>query len=354
MRKIKIGIIGCGCIARSGHIPEYLANGGAQIAYFCDSKLESAESCVSDYGCGIAVDDYRTVLLDPDVDAVSVCTPNLMHGIVSIEAMRSGKHVLCEKPAAKTYEEALEMQRVHRETGKIMNIGMVCRFNRSVNRVRSRIAAGELGEIYHVFVNFRAFRSIPGIGGAFTNRSISGGGVLIDWGVHRLDQVMYCLGDPKPLTVSAQTFSKLGLDMENYKYRSMWSESTKNTSGVYDVEDSVCALIRTEGPVITLEGAWAQNIDEEEQYLDFLGTKGGIRLFYGGGYRFYTVRNGQFCTEEENLSSDDMYQMQIDSFLECIRTGNGDRNCIDNVILTSEIMQAVYDSSERGREVVLS
>lgn len=122
--------------------------------------------------------------------------------------------MLCEKPAGRTYEEVSEMQKVQHETGKVLNIGVVNRFNAGVNLIKKYIDSGKLGEVYHVYVSFRAHRSIPGLGGAFTTKVISGGGVLVDWGVHYLDIVMYCCGDPKPLTVSGETFTKLGVDIK--------------------------------------------------------------------------------------------------------------------------------------------
>ena len=126
-------------------------------------------------GCGTAIVDYRDALNDPEVEAVSVCTPNKAHTTITIDALRAGKHVLCEKPAARTYAEAKLMQEVQHETGKTLNIGVVNRFNTAVNTIRERIAAGELGEVYHVYVSFRAHRSIPGLGGAFTTKEIAGG-----------------------------------------------------------------------------------------------------------------------------------------------------------------------------------
>ena len=155
MSKIKVAVIGCGCIARSAHIPCYMEAQDAEIKYFCDIIPEKAQSCVDEYGCGAAITDYKIALQDPEVEAVSVCTPNLMHSVISIDAMRAGKHVLCEKPAARIYSEALEMQKVQRETGKVLNIGVVCRFHEAVNQVRQKILDGELGEVYHVFINFR-------------------------------------------------------------------------------------------------------------------------------------------------------------------------------------------------------
>ena len=170
----------------------------------------------------------------------------------------------------RSYDEALKMQEVQHETGKILNIGVVNRFNDQVNRIRSYIKEGRLGEVYHIYLSFRSHRSIPGLGGAFTTREIAGGGALIDWGVHFLDLVMYCMDDPRPVTVSGETFCRLGKDIEGYTYKDMWA-GPPDPAGVYDVEDSVAALIRTDGPVLTLHGAWAQNIGETEMLVDFMG-----------------------------------------------------------------------------------
>ena len=167
-KKVVVGVIGCGCIANAAHIPSYMNNPDVVIKYFCDIIPERAEQAVSQYGCGIAVTDYHDVIGDPEVEAVSVCTPNRMHPVIAMDALRAGKHVLCEKPAARTYAEAKEMQAVQHETGKVLNIGVVNRFNTAVNKIRELISAGTLGEVYHVYVSFRARRSIPGLGGAFT------------------------------------------------------------------------------------------------------------------------------------------------------------------------------------------
>lgn len=352
MSKVKIGVIGCGSIANAAHIPSYMNCPDAEIKYFCDIIKERADKAVEDYKCGTAVEDYHVILDDPEIDAVSVCTPNLMHKIISVDALRAGKHVLCEKPAARIYSEALEMQKVAHETGKILNIGVVCRFNAQVNEVRRKIQAGELGEIYHVFINFRSHRSIPGIGGAFTTKSIAGGGVLIDWGVHRIDQVMYCLGDPQPLSVCGKAFCELGKDIPNYAYRGMWSEQTKDINGTYDVDDSVTAFVRTTGPIISLEGAWAQNIEQEENYIDFLGTKGGIRLSYCGDFVEYRVENKVFIKAENKFDGDNMFQNEINEFVKCVQTGEKIRSNIDYAVLTSRILQGIYDSSDQGKEIV--
>ena len=227
---------------------------------------------------------------------------------------------------------------------------MVNRFNDGVNRIKKMIDDGDLGEIYHVYVSFRAGRSIPGLGGAFTTKSIAGGGALIDWGVHYLDIVMYCCGDPAPKTVTGETFCKLGKDIANYAYTGMWA-GPPDLNGTYDVDDSVAALIRTEGPVITVHGAWAQNILENEQYIDFIGDKGGIRLQYGQGFTYYTTKDGALITSTPDFKTTSHFQNEIDAFIRCVQTGEKLASHIDTAVITSKLMQAVYDSSEQHREV---
>ena len=124
MSKLKVAVIGCGNIANSAHIPAYMKNPDAEIKYFCDIIPERAEAAVEKYGCGKAVTDYHDFLNDPELDAVSVCTHNNLHSVIAIDFLKAGKHVLSEKPAARVLSEALEMQKVAHETGKILNIGV--------------------------------------------------------------------------------------------------------------------------------------------------------------------------------------------------------------------------------------
>lgn len=349
---MNIGIIGCGTIANSAHIPSYMKNKKANIKYFCDIIPERAQNAVEKYSCGIAVTDYKEVLGDPEIDAVSVCTPNKMHSEITITALRAGKHVLCEKPAARVYSEALEMQKVQHETGKILNIGVVNRFNMGVNKLKEMIDQGDLGEVYQVYVSFRSHRSIPGLGGAFTTKEIAGGGVMIDWGVHFFDIVMYACGDPKPLTVSSETFSKLGKPIDDYVFTEMWA-GPPIENGIYDVEEGVTGMVRTEGPIITFNGAWAQNIGETEMFIDFLGTKGGIRLQYGKDFTFYSTKNGMLSKTSYQMNMPDMFQSEIDGFLDCIESGEKLSSHIDTNIITARMMDAIYRSAEEHREVTL-
>ena len=349
---MKVAVIGCGTIANAAHIPSYMNNPDVEIKYFCDIIPQRAQDAVANYHCGTAIEDYHVALKDPEITAVSVCTPNNMHMEISIAAMEAGKHVLCEKPAARTYAEALEMQKVQNKTGKTLNIGVVNRFNDNVNLIKKYIDSGKLGDVYRVYASFRAHRSIPGLGGAFTTKAIAGGGALIDWGVHYLDIVMYCCGDPKVKTVSAETFSKLGVDIPSYAFTDMWA-GPPTLDGIYDVDDSVTAMVRTEGPTITINGAWAENIKDGGQYIDFIGDKAGIRLNYGGDFTLYTAEHGALVEYKPEIETRDHFQNEIDAFVKCIQTGEKLPSHIDINIVTAELMQAIYDSAEKHEEIKL-
>jgi predicted dehydrogenase len=348
----KIGIIGCGTIANAAHIPAYMANQDAEIKYFCDLIPERAEEAVKKYGVGTAVTDYKTVINDPEIDAISVCTPNFSHSLISIDALAAGKNVLCEKPPARTLEEAFKMQQACKESGKVLNIGVVNRFNDGVNKIKSLIDSGELGEIYSVYMSFRSHRGIPGLGGAFTTKAVAGGGVLIDWGVHFLDIVMYCCGDPTPLTASGEAFGELGKTIGDYVYTNMWA-GPPTPDGVFDVDDGVTGMIRTTGPTITFNGAWAQNIGETEMFIDFLGSKSGIRLDYGNDFVLYGTKNGMLSETSFQYSSRDMFQNEIDEFLKCIDTHEKLPSHIDTVIITAKVLDAIYRSAEEHKEVAI-
>ncbi len=349
---MKVGVIGCGTIANAQHIPAYMNNSEAEIKYFCDIIPERAQAAAQKYGVGTAVTDYRDVISDPEIEAVSVCVPNKAHSEISIAALKAGKNVLCEKPAARTYEEALKMQEAQHESGKVLNIGVVNRFNIGVNKIKQIIDDGELGNVYQVYVSFRNHRSIPGLGGDFTTKAVAGGGVMIDWGVHFFDIVMYCCGDPKVKSVSAETFSYMGNPIKDYVYTNMWAGPKKN-DGICDVEDSVTGMIRTEGPVITFNGAWAQNIGENEMFIDFMGTNGGIRLIYGEDFTLYSVKNGMLSRTTFEKEEKSMFQTEIDSFIDCIKTGKRMPSHIDTNIITAQMMDAAYRSAAEHKEIIL-
>lgn len=351
--RTRVAVIGCGNIAGS-HLRGYKAmEDRVQVAYCIDIDIERAKKRAAEFGDAqtVVLTDYRQMLSDESVSCVSVCLPNYLHAPVSIDCLRAGKHVLCEKPAAMNYAEALSMKRAADECGRILNIGVVNRFNAGVENLRELILSGGLGEVYQIYCSFRSHRSIPGMGGWFTTKALSGGGALIDWGVHFLDLINYCIDNRPVRTVSAVCHSKLGSPMEQYAYRSMHA-GPPDYSGTYDVEEFVTGLVRTEGPTITFNGAWAQNIDESAMFIEFMGTKGGAKLMYGDRYTVYTVRDGEFVSEVPQYEMPHMFNKEMACFIDSALKGERNRANIDEVLVTARMMDAIYASAEKGCEVV--
>jgi len=352
MKKIKVAIIGCGTIGKSAHGPSYGRHPNVEIAYCVDIIPERAKALAAANGDQNtkAVTDYRDVIADPAVTCVSVCVPNYLHAPMTIDLLNAGKNVLCEKPAAMNYAEAVSMKKAADRNKLILNIGVVNRFNTAVNKVKQLIETGALGEVYHVYCSFRSYRSIPGLGGPFTTKKLAGGGVLIDWGVHFLDLVNYCIGGPAMRSATASAYNKLGRNLQEYLFTNMWAGPPDYT-GKCDVEEFITGMIRTKGPTITINGAWAQNIDENCMFIEFLGDKGGIKLEYGSKFTFYSTSNGMLTKTTPAFNMEDMFYAEIDAFVKSAVKKKKIRSNIDHVLITAQMMDALYKSAEQGREI---
>ena len=351
MRKTKVAIIGCGAIGNT-HADAYRQDQRVELAYAVDLIPERAQGFVEKYGAVKAVTDAAEVFDDPSISAVNICLPNHLHAPMTIAALQSGKHVLCEKPIALSLAEATAMQSEAKKQQKTLVIGVVNRYNSYVNLVKEQIAAGELGEVYHASFSFKSFRSIPGLGGWFTRKAHSGGGVMIDWGIHFLDLALYVLGLPEPVSVSGVAHSKLARDMQAYAFLGMWA-GPPQYDGVYDVEEYVSGIVRTTGPTIAFEGAWAQNIDKPAMYLDFLGTRAGLRLEYGKGFTMYGAENGVLFEKTPHIPEPNFFHAEMRAFIDSVIDGTPNRAHIDNVMISQKIIDAIYRSAEEQREIRL-
>ncbi|MDR1902522.1 MAG: Gfo/Idh/MocA family oxidoreductase [Treponema sp.] len=353
MSKMKIAVIGCGKIANIAHLGPLSKMDDVEIKYAVDLIPERAEAAGKNYGAGQALTDYKTALQDREVTAVYVLTPNYSHYTITMDALRAGKHVFCEKPITTNYALSKEMADEANKRNLILNIGVCNRYHKSVELIKEYVEQGKLGEVYHIYCSFRAFRSIPGLGGPFTIKAQSGGGVLIDWGIHYLDLILFITGI-KTKTVSANAYSKLGKDISKYVYKDMWA-GPPVPDGVYDVDDMVTGFIRTTGASISFNGAWAQNIDAEEGgYIDFMGDKGGIRLRYGGHFTYYTTENGALQTVKPDYNIPDMYTREDLRFIEAVRKGIKTRSHIDRVLESARLLDAIYESADKQVEITLS
>ena len=346
-----IAIIGCGRIAQNAHIPPLAEMENVRIKYACDLIESKAQAMKEKYpSIENVITDYKVALADPEVEAVWVLTPNYAHYTVTMDALKAGKHVMCEKPITVNYELSCEMAKAANERGLMLNIGVCNRHHRSVELIRERVERGDFGNLYHIYCSFRAFRSIPGLGGPFTDKAQSGGGVLIDWGVHYFDLILYILGGAKLRTVTADAYCEMAKDMKAYKYRGMWAEDTKDTEGgVNDVDDFITGYIRTDKASISFNGAWAQNVDIDDTYIDFLGDKGGARLDYCKKYEFWNGETLEHEVPEYELGK--MYKEEDEAFIESIKSGVKDRNHIDFVLESAKLLQALYDSAEARAEL---
>jgi len=343
-----VAVIGCGTIG-AVHAECYSKAPGCRLVACVDIIPERAKALAGKWG-GEPLTDFRQALQHPDVQAVSVCLPNNLHAPVTIEALRAEKHVLCEKPIALNIEEARRMQEEAAAQKRLLAIGVVNRFNDYVNLLRKTIQSGAIGTVHHVHVLFKQYRSIPGLGGWFTDRRQSGGGVMIDWGVHFLDLTMYCLDFPRPTSISGVSHSVLAREPRKYVFTSMWA-GPPNYSGVYDVEEYVSGILRTEGPSIAFEGAWAQSVNDSAMHVDFHGDKGGIRLNYGKDFVQYGWKDGALYETRPTLPSRNMYQTEIDSFVQCASKGKGSPAAIDSVIVSQHVMDLFYNSAKVGKEL---
>ena len=348
---ITVAVIGCGRIAMKAHLPALSRIEGVRVKYACDILPEKAELARSEYPIvENVIEDYKVALADSEVDAVLILTPNFSHYTIAMDSMRAGKHVFCEKPITISYPLSVEMANEAESRGKILNIGVCNRYHKSVEMLRQLADEGKFGKIYHVNCSFRNSRSIPGLGGAFTNKAESGGGVLIDWGIHFFDLILYVLGAPKLKTVTCDAYCEMAKDMKSYKYKYMWAEDTADIeNGVNDVDDYITGYVRTENAGISFNGAWAQNLDKDEMYIDFLGDKAGARLKYRGKFELFDGETLE--TEFPEYDIPDMYEMEQRAFFESIRTGVKDRNNIVNILESMKLLDALYASSESKKEI---
>ena len=350
-----IAVVGCGRIATNGHFPAFKAMGNVRVKYACDLTESKAQAKKDEYDfVEKVITDYKIALADPEVEAVYVLTPNYAHYVITMDALRAGKHVFCEKPITVNYKLSCEMAAEAKKQGKLLNIGVCNRYNKSVELLEEMNRNGKFGNIYHVYCSFRSYRCIPGLGGAFTTKSQSGGGVLIDWGVHFLDLVLYVLGGAKLKTVTCDAYSEIAKDMASYKYLGMWAEETKDLNGTNDVDDYIAGHIRTDKASVSFNGAWAQNIGEDEMFIDFMGDKGGARLAYGGHFTFYTASDEvELTTVRYNFNIPNQMEREDTAFLNAMRTGEHTKTYIDNILESAKLLDALYESSEKKREITL-
>jgi predicted dehydrogenase len=346
MDTVKIGVIGAGNIGRH-HIATYQKVPGVQVVAVADPVVAAAEAAAKQFSIPKVFGSHQDMLAKAELDGVSVCTPNACHAPQAIDALKAGKSVLCEKPMSTTVKEAEAMVKAAKEAQKVLMLGFVRLFDSGVEVVRKYLDDGQLGQVYHAVVFEVRRRGIPGLGGWFTTKKMSGGGPLIDIGVHALYSTVYMMGSPEPVAVSASCYQKFG-HRKPYIYVSMWGAPVPG--GTFDVEDYATALIRFEnGATCTLECAWAANAAGGSS-VQILGDKAGVKL-EGGNITFYGENEGYITDFVPQYAKGDAFVGQAKHFVECIR-GNVQCRCPSEYgLMIQRILNGVYDSAKANKEV---
>lgn len=347
---IKVGIIGSGLIARLAHAPGY-QKAGVTIVATADLVEERAKKLAADFDIAHTFTDYRDLLARPDIDAVSVCVPNYMHKEITIAALKAGKHVLCEKPMAMTVDEAKEMLVASEQSGKILMLGFNNRFRSDVQRLKKVIETGELGDIYYAKTGYIRRRGTPF--GWFTVKDESGGGPVIDLGVHVIDMTRYLMGNPRPVSVMASTYQKFGhyTLMDTDAWCSSDVKEGRRSGEEFDVEDLATALIRFEnGATIVVEASWASNIGERDSvYASLCGDKAGAQLT--PELTVFSEQDGMLTDKKINTVNRNSHAEEIKHFVSCVENGTTPISTARHGVEIQQILNAIYESAKLGRSV---
>ena len=340
-RKLRLGVVGLGM--GRGHAEGYKSHPGAELVALCDLDENRLRSAAKQLKVGQTYTDLKSMLEQGDLDAVSIAVPNKLHAPLTIQALGAGLHVLCEKPMATNVKEAEGMQRAAAEAGKSLMINFSFRFTETSHMLKQQVDSGAIGDIYFGRSMWHRYRGMPG--NWFADREISGGGPLIDLGVHRLDLALWLMGYPEPVAVSGSTYDYIA------------REEQVGWGDTYTVEDLACGLIKfANGATLLLEASWALNIKERELMVTTLyGTRGNVeQRNVDGGYQLtgevLSAENGNIFTKtlaRRTAPTPSAYHEFVDSILENrppLATG-------EEGVKVMKILEGIYKSAATGCEV---
>ena len=348
-----VGIIGAGSIS-DFHIEPYLNSGQCKIAAIADLNEKLAKEKAAKYGIEKVYTDYRDLLADKNIDAVSIVTPTFTHKNIVLEALQSGKHVLCEKPPAISAAETKECAEMAKKTGKLLMYAFVCRFRSQMKYMKAYVDAGKMGKI----VSAEAIRThlCDSTAGWFLSKAKSGGGPLKDANIHEIDSILYLMGYPKPKAVMGFT-SNVNSDLPGKVQgrTSGWVSSDLN-SYERDVENVASGYITFEnGAYLFVKTSTVLNVVKEETYMDIAGEKAGVRMMPldpGEELRMVELTENNYLRETKPIIQDsDMYGDQVKHFLDCCINGT---ECIckpQEAVQLMEIIDAIYESAETGKAI---
>ena len=358
-KKLRVGIIGTGWIAEA-HVENYKKMPDVEIVAGADLIPGKAEAFFERYGVPNVqcFESHTDMINSVELDAVSVCTYNATHAECTIDSLNKGINVMLEKPMCVTLEEAVEIIRAEKKSGKVLSIGFQPRFDPNMKKIKEIVESGALGEIYYIQTGGGRRRGIPTpYGTSFIEKDKGAIGALGDIGCYSLDMVLNAIGYPKPLTVSGYTSDFFGKRPDYYKNHPEYAE-------VFGVDDFAAAFIRLEGGIILdFRIAWAMNLDTPGDTI-ILGTKGGLRIpstecwngSVGGAMKIYhEVAGSQVETEIPIIESNiDLFEAKLRSFLDAARDGGSAPIPSSEILYNQAIIDGIARSAEIGREVEIT
>lgn len=354
MEKVKIAIIGAGGISRA-HLDGYKSVEDAEVYAICDINEKRLHETADLYHISRRYTDVDTMLKElPQLDAADVCVWNNSHAQCTIKALEAGLSVLCEKPMAYNVKEAEEMLEVARRNRKLLMIGFVCRFAKQSKIARDLIQSGFLGDVYFTKVQYLRRHGNPG--GWFADKAISGGGPVIDLGVHVIDLVRYLMGNPKPVSVYAVTYDKLG-KRDYLKNGVGYGPEEATVDDPCTVEDFASAMIRYDNGAVTyLETSYSLN-GPDVYKREIFGTKGGLDIT--DGVKLYTECHDYLAdidikTNNYKGSSREGMAEEMAHFVDCVKNGTACITPAEDGLEIMKILDAIYLSAKTGHEVILT
>lgn len=359
MKKLKVGIIGLGGICRGAHMPGYLKMNNVEIAAVCDIIPEKIETFKKQFDMPDvpSFTDYNDLIKFEGLDYVDICTPNYLHSVIAVAAMESGLHVFCEKPDAVSVEEAQKMQAAAEKYNRHLMVMRNNRYRATSKYLKQFIADGKMGDIYCGRCGWQRRRGIPGKGGWFTTKAQSGGGPLIDLGVHMIDLAIWLMGNPVPVAVSGCTYMKFADSDVSDSINSHFGDAKEN--GTFDVEDLAMGFIKFDnGACLQIEFSWASNIEAEQNFVELRGTKAGSSMSSKDGrLKIFTEEYGQLVDLDPVTADDTKCMPQHEGNLRhfadvLLNDAKPDFEPIQGVNMI-KILEAMYKSAETGAEVRL-
>jgi predicted dehydrogenase len=350
-KPIQMGIIGAGNIGKV-HISAFKQMPEVNIAAVTDVYLPIAAERAVEFQIDKVYPDAQRLIEDPEIDAVVIAVSNEWHAPIAIQALEAGKHVLLEKPMALNVESAKQIVEAERKFGKVVMIPHQFRWESIALQIKQQVLNGALGHIYNAKASWIRRKGIPGWGTWFTQMEKSGGGPLIDLGVHMLDLSLYLMGNPKPISVFGATYSEFGPHK-----RGIGSWGTPDWNGLFDVEDLATALIKFDnGATLSLDVSWAALTETDSQpHIQLLGTTGGASFRGTTGKLFAEIfdREANVDLQIPELDLGSRYRMNR-HFIECIRDGVQPITSVLSGYTNNLILDAIYRSSQTGHEVTLN